>query len=45
MKLKIVYKNIELQLEYDKHDTFTYQLEAVKDLITTTLKEYNNYEK
>lgn len=43
MKLKIIYKDIEVQIEYEKFDTFTYQLSAIKDVIETTIKEYNNY--
>ena len=45
MELKIIYKGIELQLKYEKHDTFSYQLSAIKEIIQYTIQEYNNYEK
>jgi hypothetical protein len=45
MKFKIIYKEIEIQIEYERFDTFTYQLSAIKEVIQTTIKEYNNNEK
>lgn len=41
MKLKIIYKDIEVHIEYERYDTFTYQLSAIKEVIQTTIKEYN----
>lgn len=45
MKLKIIYKDIEVLIEYERYDTFTYQLNAIKEVIQTTIKEYNCNEK
>lgn len=42
MKLKIIYKDIEVLIEYERYDTFTYQLSAIKEVIQTTIKEYNS---
>jgi len=44
MKLKITYKQIEVQIEYERYDTFTYQLSAIKEVIQTTIQEYNKNE-